>query len=366
VNLTVSLAGSTLASGTSSINTILSLAAYDGSSVDLTFDASDSRGQLERVRRTVFVEGSTHLAEVAAGEGLALDYDGHRLLFIDSTVSPAQFIQRTVGGSDQIVPVEPNGSPSVASLSPTGVLYVAWFSGLNPTLYEWRNGSLTSLGGLSAFQVNGNFAAYSPRNSLHRRDLLTGSEILISASTVDVSNYYVASNGDVVFADGRISWYRGGSLSVLPSVTGALDSHPVTDGTNVLFCRDNGSQSSIVRSDGSSEEELATIPTSACSAGSVYAANGGWIAFLKPDGAGFLQAWIRAPDGTLRQLSQFGTSSRIEALADDGAVVFRNTKRYYATAAGAITGVSSILGKVLWRDGAFELLLGRSAFLIVP
>jgi hypothetical protein len=98
-----------------------------------------------------------------------------------------------------------------------------------------------------------------------------------------------------------------------------------------------------------------------------YQVNAGWIAYTKTDAGGVFQVWTRSPAGLERQVSALGTSSSLEALAPDGSVVFQNgSMRYTATPTGDPVGAMSTLGRVIWRDGRFVVLLGRGLYYLTP
>lgn len=378
---TVDVEGSQLLSGTGHVTGTVSLAAWNGKSVSLNFTAVDSRGQVTSSQRVLLVEGSTHITELASATGSARDYSGGRLLYLDNQTTPQTLAIHSSAG-DQVIPVDAKVPQSVPLfLSPSGAIFPAVPSGTAwPNLYDWRNGALNTSAGLNAsssLDVNGDFAIYvlgtgSATTVLHRRDFTTGNDIVIASDVGNTENS-VAPNGDVAYwrYDYDVYWYHGGVVTRLTADDDNVfwNTYPVTDGTSVVFSRSGPTTRgpySIMRGDGASLVQLATV-TEQPYPGRDYTANNGWIAFLKVDAGGTLQVWTRAPDGTLRQVSQFGVPSRIDALADDGSVVFTSgTTRYYAGPTGGITPVGSSLGIVIWRDHSFVLLIGRSAFQISP
>ena len=83
--------------------------------------------------------------------------------------------------------------------------------------------------------------------------------------------------------------------------------------------------------------------------------------------------WTRAPDGTIRQASATGSSASFEGLLPRGDVVFSTsvigTLTRFLTTVPYLSTVnvgSSEIGSVIVRDGEFVVLIGRSAFSIVP
>jgi hypothetical protein len=193
------------------------------------------------------------------------------------------------------------------------------------------------------------------------------------AQGVGTTQNAVASNGDVAYwgSDYDIYWYRSGTTARLTADDDAvaLNTAPATDGTKVVYRRatqPNGAVS-ILMNNGSQSTELAPPQGQPRGLDRRYAVNGGWTAFTKADGANVLQVWTISPAGDFQQISLFAVGSQIDALGTDGSVVFSTgPKRYLAMPGISPVEVSSSLGQVVWRDGEFIDLLGRSAFRIVP
>jgi hypothetical protein len=96
-----------------------------------------------------------------------------------------------------------------------------------------------------------------------------------------------------------------------------------------------------------------------------YEAAGGWVAYAVMDGGGATQLRVRAPDGTIRQVTSFGTSSLIRALGPDGTLVYANAGSAYALRA-PFTGVRTRLGtdwfRARFRGAELQLFLGNTVF----
>jgi hypothetical protein len=185
----------------------------------------------------------------------------------------------------------------------------------------------------------------------------------------------VADNGDVAYwtATYNVLRYRSGTTTAVTSDGGTTrwNTYPLTDGVNVVFrrhppCCPPTATSEIALYDGSTVTLLAAGVRDVLP-GNDYEVNAGWTAFTKPDVSGSWQVWTRSPTGALRQVSIFGSTSIIRALAPDGSVVFDNgANRYHAGPARAPVRVGSAQGFVRWRDNRFVSFIGTEAFAIVP
>lgn len=378
--------GTKVATGTSGIHTTLSLAAWDGRSVTLGFSAFDSRGQAAGATRVVQVMTNPRMTELSSATGSAWDYAAGRLLYLDTASTPIRLAIRNSTGADEVIPLDSLAVLERGFLSPFGAIFVAQRSASTSDvrLYDWRNGAFASSPAVangSYFDVSGNFAIYVTGSSgggfqLYRRDLQSGTDALI-AGGVGGGDQSVAANGDVALwgSDHEIYWNHGGALTRLTADADSVSSnvYPLTDGTQVLYQRTisgPGNRVSLIRADGASLDTLVLDrPTVAwLTPGLDYAVNAGWAAYTQLDGSGIAQVWVRSPTGVVRQASSAGASSQIDALGDDGSVIFLSGgEHYYAATGGSVTvlGVPTS-GRFVWRDGGYVLLLGRSAFKFTP
>jgi len=347
----------------------------------ITIRATDSRGQITETRGDVWIEPSTHLQLLGAGDGVAIDVGDTRLLLARYGIA---YIRHLDTGTTDSIPT--SGVLTTGFLTPNGAAL-----GTSPTLvyrfrtlYVLRDGVLTQVAARSAesLDASGDYIIYSGvvgnetinYTSLYRLNVRTGVEDLVDDDAGRVPQD-VADNGDVVFNDPNgIGWYRSGVSTRVTNATqtaSSVDEDPSTDGTNVVFRRQgyDGATAAITSelwlSDGSSSSLLSTLNGTASRRD--YAVNGGWTAFTKADASLVLQVWTRSPTGVLRAASAFGSSSGIDAIAPDGSVVFTNVNgRYLATPSGTVTRIGSRNGVARWRDGRFVVLLGNSAFAVVP
>ena len=101
-----------------------------------------------------------------------------------------------------------------------------------------------------------------------------------------------------------------------------------------------------------------------------YQMNNGWIAYTVNPVTGPFQVWRRAPNGTLTQLTFFGSSSTLAALAPNGEVAFYNSSHLYISKGTwppldvgltATNYVGPYL-KPFWQNGCWYAKMGGSLF----
>ncbi|MBM4135295.1 MAG: choice-of-anchor D domain-containing protein [Nitrospira sp.] len=374
-----------VAAGTDSIETTVSLASYDGKKVFLKFEAQDSAGQYSSEIRTVYVESSNRLIEIETTAGRIWDVQPDRILFLEvsGNTNLLKILQRT-SGQETIVMGESGKVPLYGFLTPNGAIFVEKSNNAtNSVLYEWRNGELLNLGYITyeSLKVKGGYAIWnsSLTDQLNVRDLLSATNTVIPHpfGTYGTGNWMndVAENGDVVYWSNEYAYnifrYRKEVITQLTNDkydSGIWNTYPLTDGINVVYrkhtpCCSNQTYS-IAMYGASGEEILAPARTQEPSPGQDYQVNNGWTAFTKSGTAGELQVWLRSPSGEQQQITHFGSSSRINALGPNGDVTFTNGNRLYLGRPDSkpIIDIGSSLGRSLWEDNQWLVIIGRSLF----
>lgn len=376
-------AGTVVASGKNVISQQVDLSAYEGQSMTLVFSGVDSIRQTRELTRTIYVESSTRLSVKAEVNGKVWDVSDTRILFLDSSeATPSLKILDTASGVTETVETTANLVGTwgcYGYLTPTGAIYVR---GANPPLaspyswlFEWRDGALSNLAGLDSadsLRVAGNWAVYNTP-ALWSRDLRTGVSTFLSASAANWMND-VASNGDIAYwtsADQIYLWRNGSTLTLTNDTQWNI--YPVTDGVNAVYRKYDGSQGyRIAMHNGSTETILTAAMTTEPRPGSSYAVAGGHIAYAVEDIAKACQIWRHDPGGE-QQLTFFGTSSTIDGIGPDGTILlthspnqYQAARRYQAAPGLALQEIGSGLGRVIFRDGKFLVLLGRSVLEVGP
>jgi hypothetical protein len=381
----VTVSGTTLASGAGFIDETISLAAADATPV-LRFEATDSAGQRTVIQRTVLVELSSRLREVAVGHGPLWDFDADRLLYAAGPAhTPSLVLRQRATGDEKVIFPSGERRPAYGYLTPYGAIFVAGGSSvLEAAVYEYRDGALLAFGlpnSLHSLIVKGHYAMwmgergvdYTGTVVLFRRDLQTGTTVEVSGGTPgavgNVEND-VAPNGDVAYwcCNHDVYRYRDGISSILGGNPDLWETYPVTDGSNVVYRRHPpflSERHEIVMHDGDSETVLAPSSNRSVSPHDDYEVNDGWIAFTRPDPTQQAQVWTRAPSGELRQVSFFGASSRIRGLSTEGEVAFiaPGGGLFLGRGDGVLTQIATHpASRSAWRDDRWWVMLGRSLF----
>jgi hypothetical protein len=375
--------GTTLATGSASIDTTISLASDEGRAVTLGFWAQDSASQVVGGGRRIYVESSPSITEVASVPKSILDVQPDRILYGDE----GGFAIRTLSsGLDELIPAIPDKAPQNGFLSPRGAIFVAWGETTTTSeIYDWRDGTLLALspeGSTTSVQVKGDFAIWSEYPNLARLDLQAGQKTLIPPTWNSVPHWDndVAPNGDVVFTDQVPSstpqgydyhlfrWHSGTSTQLTNSL-GLWDFGPRTDGTSVVFWRRDPAgvlPTSLVLLDGTGEVTL--DPDQGNTSYVQRQVVNGWIAFNRRAPDSTYQVWLRSPSASELQVSFFGSSSWVGALSSEGRLTFMNGfeysgGRHYLKVPGlAARDFAWNMGRTLWLGQTAYVALGRSLF----
>lgn len=340
-----------------------------GTTARLIILAEDSVGSFARVTRTIPIEPSTRLVDVAEAPGPILDATSDRILWTDPNDSTRTVVIRNrASGADAVIFHSADKLARRGVLIPSGALFLTLEPGGDTELFDWRGGTAVSLGPAdeASLDVAGTFAIWESVRTLFRRNLVAG---VTEIATNDFSGLgsALAPNGDVVYSsDGDIFRVRNGVTSAITN-DGAttIEEMPKTDGTNVVFTRRTaaGEEQSVILDDGASEENLATF---SLLSGPSYLAVAGWLAFARPSST-VDQVWVRAPAGDEVQVSAVGQPAMVETLASNGSVFFRvfgSRARYLAVPpfTSSATPVSATGGRGLFIDGQPFVVIGRSLF----
>lgn len=311
----------TVATGSSPLDQTASLAAFDGHEATLAFSASAGR-QRVTIERQVYVEGSPRLdlSTSLGGNAQILDVSPDRVLAFDSTsgtISLKSHDRQT--GLDQVLFSEPGARPTSGFLSPGGAIFV---DDRHPgALYESRNGTMTSLGSIdsrNSLRVAGAFAIWSSRTVLTRRDLATGTNVVVATDAGNINND-VAANGDVVYWTSSYDIVRvrdGVPVNITSDGATTTEVYPVTDGSVIVY-RLGGTEPGVAAFiDGGAIQLASGLELS-------YLVNNGWIAFTRPVPGGIQQVFLRSPEGEERQMSLLSVGAALEALAPNGALMLK-------------------------------------------
>lgn len=375
-SIKVKIGETVVATGQSGIDENVSLASFDGRQVTLRFEAKDSANQVIAVERVIYVEASSVLTEVETVSGSIFDVEPNRILFLDNAGADLILkIRNRVTDEDTTIPVIPGKVPQYGFLTPKGAIIIAQDNGSR--LYEWRDGSFANIdfpnsnnyvNSKYSLKVIGNYAIWNMEKTLILRDLLSGTNTIVSTNTGNTAND-VATNGDVVYwaYDYAVYRYSGGTTTRLTNDSTLWNTYPLTDGINVVYrkhtsCCDNQTYA-IVMYGNSGEKTLASARSQEPNPGFDYQLNNGWIAFTKSGSDSKLQVWVHSPSGQETKLTFWGTSSSIAALSPEGEVTFINGNRMYLSGPGLnAIEIGPSLGRSFWQNGQWYVTIGRSLF----
>ncbi|MCI3927128.1 Ig-like domain-containing protein [Paenibacillus sp. TRM 82003] len=357
-----------LASGEGFIGQSLFLSKYNGQIVDLRIVATTDSGQTTETTRTVYVDASPGLKEVAVVPGSLFDVDSERILYLDGEGTLR--LKNRTNGEEATVMEEAN--PISAYITPAGAIFVHRTHEGSYRLTEFRDGLLSELGVLkteNSLQVDGTFAIYHVGKSLMLKDLTSGVETLVSDQAGSWMND-VAEDGTVVFWTSmkyEVFRFKDGVVEKLNPDNAKVYSYPVTDGNFTLYRKSLTTYDLILRN-GNEEIALASYNKTVPMPNQDYVLAGGWAAYTKPDQAGNLQVWLRSPTGVTKQLTFREGSSRIGALGENGRLLYVYEGKVYEAffdSNAAEVFKSTAIGKRLWLDDQWHFMIGGTLFVAV-
>jgi hypothetical protein len=375
VELTASIGRQVLASGVSNLDATISLASYRGS-VTLVFAAKDAAGQTDTVSRPVVAARISNASLRASVPGIVLDVSGSRVLFAPTS---GTLKMRTLGGSDITLFDDANAEIGPAYLSPAGAIFIKGPRGDPRTVTEYRDGvvsELSTAGSAAGFVVKGGHAIWQSAvgfGPLTVRDLVNGASRNVASDAGNI-RFDVSPAGDAAFWNSRyqVMFVPRGDTAIQVTADATLwNTYVLTDGINVVYrkhtpCCVNQIQTFQLTAWTSVGGEVVLAPArpEEPEPGRDFQVFNGWIAYTKPDNVGAMQIWSYSPTKVTAQVTNFGSSSTIEALGSNGEVVFTNGEERYLGSPpyGMPKPLGGPDGKVIYRDGRFLLLVGGSAF----
>ncbi|HEX2207158.1 MAG TPA: Ig-like domain-containing protein [Longimicrobium sp.] len=395
--LRASVGNVTLATGTTSIDQVVSLAAYapglpQPGSVTIAFTGTSASGDTTLRTVGVTVYQTSPVEWLTRAGSVVLDVSAQRILYVRQPGDVLWIRHRTTGDSTRLGPVsgvvwrEPTRfsaeiRPRTARLTPHGAIWADAVMDSPPLVAEpdtlsrvreFRNGVFLDLGrtGWSrhALAVELPWAAWSDQNQVFRRDLQAGTTALVAtdalapmvddASSRDApGDVDVAANGDVVYVDDtyNIVRVRNGVATKLTTDgnSSVQNRYPGTDGASVVFFRRSSSSSTgeiwRIAPDGTRELLLSGV-------GPGFDVNNGWIAF---------GSRTRSPSGTVHQWP-----GGVQPVGASGDVVFFQSG--IRTLGRAADGTTAQLPRAdgyvdsFWRGSTGYHVVNGNIFRIVP
>jgi hypothetical protein len=343
-----------LASATSALDQVVSLAPFEGKYVHLRFMARDASGQDAAgvVKAWVAVESSPALVEVDRAPGFIYDADARRILYmdwpdgfgmghlslLDRSTRAITAIGTQFGGIffEPAVATDQTGYTTIAAqLTSVGAAYQRasfrygggfWdFRGPSSTLIETDAfASVTKRADYAIWDGYGQNLPGPAGTSRLLRDFQQQATAVVTAGAT------VAPNGDLLYVSGGDIWRVKLGVASQLTTTGTVSSTaPISsDGQHVLYVDSIAGMPWLMMVDDGGTKQIAPGATS-------YQVSGGWVAFTKPGAAnGPAQVWRRAPDGTSTQVTFLGTPSAIQGLAPDGTIIAASSGRHYLAVPG--------------------------------
>ncbi len=375
-----------LARATTRLDTVVDLSAYANSGLYMDLTVSDALGQTERQTMTTSVVANPGLQRVTSVPGVLLDADETRLLFApretEGRLPIGLVLQDRASGSIVTTTAPANAPVSSWWLTSIGAVFVLEHALTNPppmgALFALHGdtGALTTLEPDTRFAVSGvraagDYVVWSQGIFLKVRQLSTGTTVTVNLNPSSSASNDVAENGLVAYSlNGTIFTRHGGETHQLTH--NVASSFPRTDGTRVVFQQpDARGWTFLTLWTGTSLEALTQPSPVLVSASRKYEVRAGWIAYTDAVDNGPEQVWLRSPTGEVRKVSDFATSSRVEALTADGRVAVRTgsgaqERLLVSREDGTLQDLGLVEGPARWLDGAWHVLWADTLFRVVP
>lgn len=356
-----------------------------GPAIDATYDFTGQSGTfpielraLDRyhqrtiVYRTVIASPGPRLVPHFTPGSQVCDVSTTRGLYVRSASGQLELVIRTLAtAAEQIISVSgANVACAESFLATQGAIFVAESSGARH-VYTSLGGVLVDRGEMSGgdrLVVSGDRATFvDASNRLQRIDLTNGSAA-IAGTSVAAGNHHVNSSGlsTWVSLSGIAYWDLGGQATAISPASAAF---PRTDGARVIYRFGQDPSESIRLYD--PPQTITLVPSRAWTpeprAETELDALEGWISYLRPDVQGRLQVIVRGPTGTETQLSIANADHRLRALGPGGRVLFDlNTRLYVAAPGQTAVELSTVPGRIRFRDGELFMIVGADALRYAP
>ncbi|NEW06797.1 hypothetical protein GK047_12320 [Paenibacillus sp. SYP-B3998] len=346
-NVTLEADGKQILSSVDGLDTVISLAEYEGRGVTLKFTGYDSAGQRTEAVRYVNVDsGNRRLSLVNSfPNARSLDLDSARVLLLHENNFEIRDLH-----SGQVIASIPNSLDAAikeAYLTPKGAMIRT-----NATIYEWREDRLSFVLDTYAYatfdsliKIKGNYALIKKNYCGVLRNLLTGADTIIAPSCSieglleDGTAIYSSGNEDGVFRQ-----YKEGIGSSVFFVAPPGYVMIGTDEVSTLLMKFGSEDKfplkyTLLLHTSSGNRELGPfvigyLPEHAYKLDIMQ--NNGWIAHFQfghsekeEEGIlGPLELWVISPDGTEQQVADEDYYDRLESISENGDVLFKTEGSY--------------------------------------
>lgn len=339
-----------LAVGYGSIDTVVSLSAYEGDLLAVQYKLY-YRNTLIRSQETYALYLNTaSLIPVDSVDGQLVDYDGVSFVYVDSNGNFA--IKKRGNDSVTVIPNPPGyvidstmvNSDNMALLTKEG--FVAKFHLKDQSLnywFHWKNGHFAT--SPECFKCIHDLVASPNRNWVAwiagaNSVVLSGKDLspdtVTVADTVEDPSLNVSDDGTVAFigrvnGETKIYLHKADSTWTLTSTGGVLN--PVVGDNSFLYTRAENSGYALILKDGSQARVLSQ-GGDGFSLKAIVA--GPWIAYphQDPGGLGPTQVWLMSSSDSSRQVSRFAQPGFLSSVSRHGQVTFISGSRRYYSAYG--------------------------------
>jgi LPXTG-motif cell wall-anchored protein len=338
------------------MNQTVDLSKYNGQSKNITFEATNESGGTSTITKKVNIDSSSFLGVKDKVDGEILDYKNNKILY--KTAKNELKIKDLQTSSEQLVYSHDKNLVLCGYLTPLGAMFVV--KNVSPnyaceSLFEFKNNALSYIGrGDNTFlKVNGNYAIWngdskpidtpeiSSSQQLNLKDLVTNNIVQVSNEAGN-NNNDVTSKGEVVYwamarypgEDPAIlhyniyKYYNGKTIKISKNDRN-LYMYPLSDGSITVYSKSKNMESgyNIILNYNGQEQVIATSNDGVFNPGDDYQVNNGYVAFTNYV-EGVKQVFLWA-DGSIKQLTHFGTDSYIESLNEQGNVIAKSNNGYF-------------------------------------
>lgn len=375
-----------LGSGRDSVTAEFSAVGYGEPTVAFRFVAADSGGETSVETGTFPVEPNPRWTEVMTFPGYVFDASPVGAVYYVDTQDETRFYR---AADDRTFVINLATSAAAGRVTADGVIWAIINDGNgNPFGVQQLGGSNVLAQSACCIQVRGDWAGYvDDRGYFHRENVLSPGYLPPVFVSHFNENVVLAADGTALYAPWEndltdephrlIRSRPGAAEEVLLDDTAATVGAIWGDEENVVAVvgsRTSASPSQLLVI-GSEETEPLTTPGARVATIQV---EDGWVAWATSEAGGTLQVWTRDPDGVRRQVTNWGSDSRVAALGPGGQVVVENNGRWHLVrppyAAPLDIGTVWRFGttarprtaRVKWVDGTIYTMAGTSVFRVDP
>lgn len=320
------------------LSTLADISSVPEGPYQVQIEVEDARGQQAIERRDVYVLRSHQLVAHAEVPGTLCDADATRVLYQDGA---ELVLHHLTTGADQRITPSTALECGDSRLLPVGALVVD-----QSLAYHW-DGAVQSSWSAQGTRTRGPWVASHVGRTLELRNLVHGTQAVISTSAHTSDGYDVGDNGVLYWVDttGTVHRYEAGSDRNVGFVASAPGRpQVVTTGTVAVWRVADSGGVRLDIWDGASVSTLAP-PTSAFGFPSQlreehYHQAGEWLLYGAEDPAGNTQVFLRTPGGATQTVTGFAEDTVAVAVNAAGDVIYERADRLVLRRQGSASHVN--------------------------